>query len=222
MTVVPVREFKEGEFVFLITSKGIIKKMDIMHFEKVMKKGIFAINLKDEELISAKIIKENEQNIFIGTKKGQSIRFEQKDLRDMGRTARGVRGINLDQDDIAVGSETLDVLDDLTILTITEKGYGKRTKLEEYRTQSRGGKGVKTIAVNDKIGQVVAMKQVNETDDIMIITSSGNVIRMEVKGISVQGRNTQGVRVVRLKDNEYVAGVTKIEGDEKEDETTEE
>ena len=193
-----------------------------MHFEKVMKKGIFAINLKDEELISAKIIKENEQNIFIGTKKGQSIRFEQKDLRDMGRTARGVRGINLDQDDIAVGSETLDVLDDLTILTITEKGYGKRTKLEEYRTQSRGGKGVKTIAVNDKIGQVVAMKQVNETDDIMIITSSGNVIRMEVKGISVQGRNTQGVRVVRLKDNEYVAGVTKIEGDEKEDETTEE
>jgi DNA gyrase subunit A len=215
MAVVTVKEFKEGSYIILITSKGIIKKMNVKNFQKVLKKGIKAINLKEEELIAAKLITQEHENIFIGTQKGQSIRFDQNDLRDIGRAARGVKGISLGSSDIAVGAEVLNPSEDTAaILTITEKGYGKRTALEEYRMQGRGGSGIKTVAITEKNGTVVSMRQVMENDEIMVITSSGNIIRMQASDISKQGRNTQGVRVVRLSGGETVADIAIINAED--------
>jgi DNA gyrase subunit A len=173
---------------------------------------------ESDELISVRLTDGNKE-IIIGTKKGMLIRFPETDVRSMGRTATGVKGITLDSNDEVVGMEVLEENND--VLIVTKKGYGKRTHASEYRIQSRGGKGIKTCNVSAKNGELVSVRAVTGEEDLMLITTGGVLIRMEVAGISTMGRNTQGVKLISMREseNEFVATVAKVE---KEEEMTDE
>ncbi|MFO1462946.1 MAG: DNA gyrase subunit A [bacterium] len=214
--ILPVREFKEGLAVVMCTRNGTVKKTDLMAFSNPRAGGIIALGIEDnDELISASL-SEGNKDILIGTAEGMTIRFEDQEVREMGRTAYGVRGIKLESGDFVVGMEVVN--DGATILTVSANGLGKRTPTDEYRVQGRGGVGVITMKVTDKTGKVVAVKQVADTDEIMLITTSGKIIRMPVNSISVIGRNTQGVRLINLEPGELVSAVAKLaEGDEEEE-----
>ena len=175
------------------------------------------MNLReDDELISVRLT-DGTKDMIIGTKNGLLIRFDETDVRSMGRTATGVKGITLGQDDEVIGMEVLEEGSD--ILIVTHNGYGKRTPEHEYRVQNRGGKGIKTCNITEKTGTLVGMKVVNGEEDIMLITTGGILIRMDVHDISTLGRNTQGVRLIRLNgEDEFVATVAKVEKEEPEDE----
>jgi len=179
--------------------------------------GLIAVNLReDDELISVRLT-DGTKDMIIGTKNGLLIRFDETDVRSMGRTATGVKGISLGQDDEVIGMEVLEEGSD--ILIVTHNGYGKRTPEHEYRVQNRGGKGIKTCNITEKTGTLVGMKVVNGEEDIMLITTGGILIRMDVHDISTLGRNTQGVRLIRLNgEDEFVATVAKVEKEEPEDE----
>jgi len=211
----PVRELTEGKYVVMVTKKGIIKKTDLMAFANVRQGGIIALTTDlDDELIDAKIT-DGKMDIFLSTKEGMSIRFDEEDVRAMGRTARGVKGITLSDKDEVVGMETFPKDGKGTILAVTERGYGKRTEVSEYRTQGRGGSGIITQKVNDKLGLVIGTRTVEDSDDVMLITDKGQVIRMHVKDISVLGRNTQGVRLIRVEPDEKVVSIAPVaESDE--------
>jgi len=170
-----------------------------------------AIGLKEDELIQVRLSQKGE-DIIISTANGQAIRFDENDLRPMGRTAAGVRGISLKGEDYVVGMDVVEL--GKTILTVSAKGYGKRTVLEEYRKQSRGGSGIITLKVTDKNGDVVTATQVGDKDDIMLITDKGKIIRQNVGQISVIGRNTQGVRLIEVESDERVVSAALIEYDE--------
>lgn len=214
--VLPVREFSEGQFVFMATKNGVVKKTELMAYSNPRAGGIIATTIDDgDELISVKLTN-GKQQIFMTTRQGQAIRFDETDVRDMGRAARGVRGISLGKDDAVVGMEVLAT--DAAILTVTEKGYGKRSPCDEYRLQSRGGSGIITIKVNDRNGPVVNAMQVTDVDDIMLVTNGGKVIRSKAKEISVIGRNTQGVRLISMDDGESVVTVAKLAEAEEENE----
>jgi len=216
--ILPVREFKEGEFIVMATKKGVIKKTELMAFSNPRPGGIIATSIDEgDELISAHI-SNGHHEILMSTKDGQAIRFPETDVRDMGRTARGVRGISLGDKDEVVGMEVL--ASDAPILTVTERGYGKRTELNEYRVQSRGGSGIITIKVSDRNGPVVGVRQVTDKDDIMIVTDGAKVIRSRVKEISIIGRNTQGVRLITIEESERVVSVARLAEDEEESEET--
>ena len=206
--VLTVREFEEGRFVVLATENGIIKKTDLMNFSKPRASGIIAINFdKGDRLIGA-VMTGGEDEVILSSKEGSSIRFAEGDVRAMGRTARGVKGINLNKGDQVV---SLDVVDpSAQLLTVCEKGYGKRTDAEDYRVQSRGGKGIIGIKTTERNGKVVGTIQVKESDQMMIMTSKGKLIRMEVKEISVIGRNTQGMRLITLDNEEHVASIARV------------
>jgi DNA gyrase subunit A len=171
----------------------------------------------DDTVIDAKI-SNGKCDIFIVTRQGMSIRFDEGDVRPMGRSARGVKGVTLAKDDIVVGMEVLDKNSKATILMVTENGYGKRTPLEEYRTQSRGGVGIITQKTTDKVGLVVGTRSVIDSDEVMLTTDKGQVIRTTCAGISVVGRNTQGVRLINLADGEKVSGLALINDQEGETE----
>jgi DNA gyrase subunit A len=217
--ILPVKEFVDGKYVVMVTKKGIIKKTDLSLFSNIRAGGIIALTTDlDDELIDAKV-SDGKSDIFLSTADGMSIRFDEEDVRPMGRTARGVKGINLSKDDQVVGLEIFNKDNKGTVLAVTSLGYGKRTELSEYRAQSRSGVGIITQKTTDKIGQVIGTRMVNDDDDIMIITSKGQVIRMSVKDISVLGRNTQGVRLIKVNEDEKVVSFSPVvEDQEDEDE----
>jgi len=207
-------EYVNNHFVIMATKKGQVKKTSLEKYSRPRTNGINAITIKDgDELLEAKLTTGNSQ-VMLGLKSGKAIRFEESKTRPMGRNASGVRGITLaDDKDAVVGMVSVNEFDS-DILVVSENGYGKRSSLEDYRITNRGGKGVKTISVTDKTGQLVAIKNVSDDDDLMIINKSGIVIRMAVENLRVMGRATQGVRLINLKGNDSIAAVAKVLHDE--------
>ncbi|MBN2061039.1 MAG: DNA gyrase subunit A [Deltaproteobacteria bacterium] len=208
-TTLAVRDFKEGKYVVMCTKNGLVKKTELISYSNPRAKGIIGLKIReDDELICARITS-GEDDIFLTTRHGKSIRFVEGDLREMGRVAAGNIGIRMETGDEVVGMEAIGD-DSSTLLTVTENGFGKRTRTEEYRRQSRGGKGILTIKHTEKNGPVVYSYQVSDQDQLMIITEHGKIIRLRVADISVIGRNTQGVKLIDLGENEKVVGVAKL------------
>ncbi len=207
--VIPIKEFAEKRFLFMATRKGIVKKTELTEFDTARKGGLIAINLdEDDDLIDVKLTN-GEQHIILGTRDGMAIHFAEKEVRVMGRTAHGVKGISLDDGDVVVGVDV--VKPDNEVLTVSEEGYGKRTLVREYRTQSRGGKGVINLKVTEKTGKVVGLKLVRPGQELMLITSDGIVIRIEIDEISVISRNTQGVTLMRTSAEDKVVALATVE-----------
>jgi DNA gyrase subunit A len=205
---VSVKEFNDENYLFMATEKGTIKKTVLSAYGNVRKGGINAINVADgDRLISVKM-SDGSNDIVLGTRNGFAIRFNEKDVRDMGRTATGVRGVNLGKGDIVVGLLVIKRNDN--ILVVTENGFGKRSDINDYRITRRGGKGVITVKTTDKVGKMIAMMEVVDGDEFVIISSRGMVIRQSVKEIRVMGRNTQGVRVIRLNEGDKIADIAKV------------
>jgi len=204
--ILPIQKFNANEYVTMVTRKGIIKRTALSEFENVRSAGIIAVSTDDgDELISAKV-SFGESDLFLCSKSGQAIRFPEEDVRVVGRTARGVIGMSLDDGDEVVGLEVLDRQSSSTqeILVVTTGGYGKRTPIKDYRYQSRGGKGVITMKLGDKNGDVMGCRQVIPSDDLMLVTNKGQMIRIRVGDISEQGRNTQGVRLMTVSEGELI------------------
>jgi DNA gyrase subunit A len=207
--IIPVEEFEEDCYLFFTTKEGISKRSPLSSFSNIRTSGLIAIHLREgDELISVRLT-DGKSHIIIGTRKGMLIRFPETDVRSMGRTATGVKGITLDSDDEVIGMEILS--EDNDVLIVTKNGYGKRTPASEYRVQGRGGKGIKTCNITEKNGPLVAMKAVTEDDDLMLITAGGILIRMAISDISRMGRNTVGVKLIKLDKNESVASVAIVE-----------
>jgi DNA gyrase subunit A len=205
---VPVREFTEGRFVMVATAHGIVKKTALMAYSNPRRGGIIGVLLdKGDELIGARLT-DGDEHVFLASAEGLSIRFKEQDVRPMGRVAQGVRGMLLDKGNRVVSMTT--VKNAASLLTVCENGYGKRTPTDEYRIQSRGGKGIITIKTTERNGRVVDVKRVTDQDDLMLITNRGKIVRTPVRGISEIGRNTQGVRIVALDAGEKVAGVARL------------
>lgn len=206
--ILPIKEFVEGEYIVMGTQKGTIKKTNTMEFSNQRSNGKKAIRLNEGDKLIEVAISNGDNDIVMATRNGLSIRFNENDVRSMGRVAAGVRGIRLGKDDQVV---TMDVVDpEATLLTITDKGIGKRTNMADYRIQSRGGKGIITIKTSGGNGKVVGALKVGDRDEAMLITSNGQAIRIPVNGISVIGRNTKGVRLFRVSEGEEVVSITKI------------
>jgi len=204
----PIREFTPDHFILMATKKGIIKKTELESYSHPRPSGIIALTLEGgDELISAEVT-DGSRDVFLGTREGLSIRFSESDVREIGRTGKGVIGIRLDESNEVVAMEI--VRDDSTILTVTENGYGKRSTLEDYRSQGRGGKGIITIKTTEKTGRVIGMAQVSEDDEILLITTNGKVLRTKTRDISVQGRNTQGVRLFETAEGDKVVSFAKV------------
>ena len=214
----PVKDFEPDNYVVMVTRDGVIKKCSLSEFDNPLARGIIAINLdEDDELIAARRTS-GDQFIFLGTHDGKAIRFQEQDVRHMGRQARGVRAMNLGKGDYLVGAEA--VGEEGSILTVTENGYGKRTDLSRYRVQSRAGKGIINLKTTESKGKVVGISHVGEDSEVMIITQQGKIIRLEANDIRAAGRSTQGVRVVRLEEGDQIAAACLIP--EEEGETSEE
>ncbi|HEX7674446.1 MAG TPA: DNA gyrase subunit A [Bdellovibrio sp.] len=212
--ILPVDQFDENRFVVMLTEKGVIKKTSLDAFANPRTAGIIALTTDlDDGVIDVKI-SDGQSDIFIATKEGMSIRFNENDVRGMGRTARGVKAITLAKDDIVVAMEVLEKNTPDTILMVTSKGYGKRSETSEYRIQSRGGVGIITQKTTDKVGVVIGTKKVSDKHELILSTDKGQVIRMKVTDISVLGRNTQGVRLINIDEKEEtVTGVAVVEDD---------
>ncbi len=207
--VVPVKEFDAKRYLFMATKKGVVKKTELMEYDTSRRVGLIAIVLdEDDDLIDVKLTN-GEMNVLLGTEKGMAINFPESDVRSMGRATRGMRGIALRKGDSVVGMET--VKTDSELLTVTEAGYGKRTALDEYRPQNRGGVGIINNKVTDKTGKIVGIKVVRPGQEIMLITGEGVVIRIDVSEISVISRNTQGVRLMRIDENDHLVAVAAVE-----------
>ncbi len=205
----PVREFREGWYVFMATRSGMVKKTDLMAFSKPWRnRGIQAITLDEGDDLIATLMTDGEREILLSTRNGLAIRFHEGDVRPTGRTSRGVKGIDLGPGDRVVAADV--VRAGTTLLTVTENGFGKRTALEEYRRQSRGGKGIITIKTTERNGPVAGVVAVEEADQVFLISSSGKLIRTRVSGIPVVGRNTQGVKLFDLEPGETVAAIARV------------
>jgi DNA gyrase subunit A len=213
-------DYINSQYVIMATKKGQVKKTSLEQYSRPRTNGINAITIKeDDELLEAKLTT-GESQVMLALKSGKAIRFEEAKTRPMGRNASGVRGITLaHQDDAVIGMIAVDDMES-NILVVSENGYGKRSSLEDYRITNRGGKGVKTISITEKTGNLVSIKNVTDEDDLMIINKSGVAIRMAVEDLRVMGRATQGVRLINLKGNDSIAAVAKVmreEDDEIED-----
>ena len=214
--IIPIQNFAEGKYLLFATKNGLIKKTALVEYNSARKTGLLAINLKDDdELIDVRLT-DGEDNVVIVTKEGMSITFDEKDVRPVGRVSQGVIGIRLDEGDCVIGMESIIAGAKATLLAITENGFGKRTELEEYRVQARGGKGVITYKITPKTGSIVGIRIVEEDDDVMLITDTGTIIRLNVKDISVLGRSTQGVTLMRTNEGKVVS-IEKITEEEKEE-----
>ncbi|WP_374000943.1 DNA gyrase subunit A [Bdellovibrio bacteriovorus] len=213
--ILPVNEFSESKYVVMLTEKGVIKKTSLDAFSNPRTAGVIALTTDlDDTIIDVKI-SDGQSDIFIATKEGMSIRFNEADVRGMGRTARGVKAITLAKDDIVVAMEVLEKNTKDTILMVTSKGYGKRSETGEYRIQSRGGVGIITQKTTDKVGLVIGTKKVADNMELILSTDKGQVIRMKVTDISVLGRNTQGVRLINIDEKEEtVTGVAVVAEDD--------
>ncbi|MGG3448822.1 DNA gyrase subunit A [Domibacillus aminovorans] len=209
-----VEKLTEDAFLFFATKQGIVKRTPLMDYANIRTNGLIALNIReDDELISVRLT-DGQKHIVIGTKQGMLIRFPEDNVRSMGRTSTGVRGIRLSDDDHAVGMELVE--DNEYILIVTENGYGKLTHESDYRIQTRGGKGLKTCNITEKNGPMIAVKTVTGEEDLMLITMGGVMIRMDIGGISITGRSTQGVKLIRLGNEETVATVAKVEKEDEE------
>ncbi|MBM7567960.1 DNA gyrase subunit A [Paenibacillus sacheonensis] len=216
--VIPVESFEPDRFLFFATKNGIVKKTPLDDYANIRKVGLIAINLReDDDLIGVKLTDGN-QEIIMGTSQGMSIRFSEQDVRPMGRSATGVKGISSDDEDEVIGMDV--VAPGSEILIVTANGYGKRTPESEYRSQSRGGKGIKTLNVQEKKGLLVSLRVVQNDEDLMIMTSSGTLMRMSMADISTMGRNTQGVRLINIREDDSVATVTRVARNEEADADT--
>ena len=207
-SILSVKTFENDKYVICATEKGVVKKTSLMAYSKARQGGIIGLTLDEDDQVISANISDGQQDVLLATQMGMSIRFKETDVRPIGRTGRGVQGIRFKDNDKVVGAEIVESGN--TILTVTSKGYGKRTQLEEYPMQGRGGLGVITIRCNDKIGKVIGIERVTDTDELLIVTSTGNIIRMAANEISIIGRNTQGVRLARMADDTRVVGVEKF------------
>lgn len=216
--VIPIQNFAEGKYLLMCTKNGLIKKTALAEYNSGKKTGLLSITLKDnDELISVKLT-DGEDNIVLVTKKGLCITFDEKDVRPIGRIAQGVIGMRIAEDDEVIGMESIISGGKATLLAITENGFGKRTELDEYRVQLRGGKGVITYKITPKTGELIGVKIADETQDVMLITDTGTIIRMHVNEISVLGRSTQGVTLIRTNDGGKVVSIEVIDKDEENEE----
>ena len=213
--IIPISSFEDGKYLLMATRNGLIKKTPLKEYDSSRKTGLLAINLKDEdELIDVRMT-DGEDNIVLVTSKGMSITFDEKDVRPVGRSAQGVLGIRLDEDDFVIGMESVLANDKkVTLLAITENGFGKRTELDEYRVQNRGGRGVITYKITPKTGNIVGIRIATEDEDVMLITNSGTIIRLRVAEISILGRATQGVTLMRTNGDEKVVSIETISPEE--------
>ncbi len=209
--IIPIEKNAPEDYLVLITKNGTIKRTELSNFENIRKSGIIAISLKeDDELIGVRKTNGNREVIVV-TKKGMSIRFDEKDVREMGRSAMGVKAINLKKEDQVVAMELVE--EGKKLLVISEYGFGKRTPLDEYKTQNRGGKGLITYNIKEKTGDIVSAKVVDENDEIMMISFTGTIIRLIAKDISIMGRSTQGVTLMKMKDDKVVAVAKYVEAE---------
>jgi len=206
--VIPIRQFVKDRYLFMATQKGFVKKTELLEYNTSRRDGIRALNLEEgDELIGVKLT-DGRQDVILATKMGLAIRFSEEEVRAMGRTARGVKGISLKEGDTVVGLELIRPGTD--ILVVTHKGYGKRTPSQDYRKQGRGGKGIITLKVTHKNGYLAAVQTVKEQDEVMLITQKGIINRQEISGIPRQSRSTQGVRLIRLDDDDRVVSVARL------------
>ena len=209
--VIPIKKFNDERYLLMCTKNGLIKKTALSEYESNKKTGLLAITLKDEdELINVRLTN-GEDNIVMVTEKGMCITFDEKDVRPVGRSAQGVIGIRIDNDDKVIGMESILENKNATLLAITENGFGKRTELEEYRVQNRGGKGVITYKITPKTGKIVGIRIANGDEDVMLITDTGTIIRLKVNEVSVLGRATQGVTLMRTSDGGKVVSIEIID-----------
>lgn len=214
--VIPVERFDEDKYLFFATRSGVVKKTPIEDYINIRKGGLIAVHLREDDTLIDVKLTDGQQEVIMGTAQGMSIRFSESDVRSMGRAATGVKGITLDAGDQVIAMDV--IVPEQDILIVTTNGYGKRTPASEYRIQSRGGKGIKTINVTGKNGAVVSLKVVKDDEDLMIITSSGTLIRTSMSGISTMGRNTQGVKLISIREDDSVATVCRSDKSEEEPE----
>jgi DNA gyrase subunit A len=213
---VMVKDFGAELYVTMVTKLGIIKKTKLDSYSNIRRNGINAININKGDLLVDVKLTNGTQELVIGTHSGQAIRFNESQVRDMGRTATGVRAVKLGKGDFVIGLVAV-IRPSATILVVTDRGFGKRSDLADYRVTNRGGKGVITVKTTDKVGKLISIKEVTDSDDLMIITSKGILIRQKMKDIRVMGRNSQGVKLIRLSDHDTISAVARIVEDDKEE-----
>lgn len=218
--VIPVKAFDENAYLVMITKQGVIKKTDMTSFINIRKGGLNAVNLRENDELISVFVTDGTKNIFVGTHNGMGIRFDENDVRPMGRSATGVRAIKLKDDDYVVSAAAVD--ESLKLLNVTENGYGKRTDINEFNVQQRGGMGVKSHQITEKTGKIVGSVMVSEGEELMLITSEGVIIRLRCSDISTFGRASQGVKLINLNDGVMVAGVAKIDEEQVENSQSEE
>ncbi|MEX2584864.1 MAG: DNA gyrase subunit A [Balneolaceae bacterium] len=224
-TFVPVKtlddeEYIKNHYIIMSTKNGQVKKTKLEAYSRPRRDGIIAINIKEGDSLLGAALTNGESTILLANKNGRAIRFHENDAREMGRNTSGVRGMNLGKSEELVDMVVIKNTHEATVLAISENGYGKRSLVDDYREQSRGGKGVITLKVTPKTGHLIGLKEVSDDDDLMIITERGKVIRMQCKGIRTMGRNTQGVRIIRLGDEGKIGAVTRVVNDQEEEEAT--
>jgi DNA gyrase subunit A len=210
--VTTIKDFESG-YLFFTTKNGVVKRTSLKNFQNIRVNGIKAITLRDGDYLHSVKLTDGDREIIIGASNGKAIRFREDDVRDMGRTAAGVRGINLNDKEFVVGVSP--VTDEQTqILAITQNGYGKRTEVDEYRLQTRGGKGVKTLNVTEKNGPLAKLISVNGDEDLLVVSDKGIIIRTPIDQISITKRATQGVKIINLVDNHLVKTVALVDKEE--------
>jgi DNA gyrase subunit A len=215
-TFVPIKtlddaDYIQNHYILMGTKKGVVKKTILEAYSRPRRDGIIAINIDDDDTLLEARLTDGTSTIILAAKNGRAIRFKESDVRDMGRNTRGVRGINLDsKKDEMVDMVVVKSTREATVLAISENGYGKRSLVEDYREQTRGGKGVITMKITPKTGNLISLKEVSDNDDLMVITQRGKIIRMHAKDIRSMGRNTQGVRLIRLSTEDHIGGVTRV------------
>ena len=208
VAMLPLKEFQEGKYIIMATKRGIIKKSELLAYSRPRIGGIIAQTVDPgDELISAKLT-DGEKEIFMGSKKGKAIRFKETEIKSAGRTARGMRGISLKEEDVLVSMEVVN--NEATLLTVTEKGYGKRSKNSDYKIQKRGGKGTITNKINNQTGDIVGIKQVIDEDDLMLVTTNGKIIRIQAKNISIFHRTSRGAKLMGLKEGEKIKDIASL------------
>jgi DNA gyrase subunit A len=211
-TCVPVRDFESGGYVLLATKRGKVKKTELAAFSHPKRGGIQAINLEEGDEVMAARRTDGQREVLLSTKEGMIIRFAEDEVRPMGRTASGVRGIDLEEHDQVIAAEV--VQEGVSVLTVTARGYGKRTPLDEYRLTGRAGKGIIDIKTGGRNGPVVGMLQVRQDNDLLVVTTKGKMIRLHVDGVTSQGRNTMGVRIIDLDADDQVGNIARVEAEQ--------
>jgi DNA gyrase subunit A len=218
-SIINVRDFDDQRQLFMATQNGVVKKTVLSAYGNPRANGVIALKLDDDDMLIGVAITSGQDDIILGTRDGMAIRFNEDDVRSMGRVSRGVRGISLRKNDKVVGMVIAE--EDASLLTVCEKGYGKRTELDDYRTQSRGGKGLINIKTTQRNGKVVTIKAVHDEDELMMITANGMIVRTGLDDLRAIGRNTAGVRMISLKDGDYLVAAERLIIEDDEDETDE-